>query len=522
MCNESDQNEFNRTIRFDVPAVSESKPALRYRLFPPRFERKLGNAAPLYRKAFEMAEELKESDSQRFESMRLLPFPDEETRKHWWGDNIPNELPPEERDRFIEDYNELFEILDNASLYAECDWELSPQDLDWHLDKSISDHFLWSNENITWLLMIRTCYALEHNDFELAIRSTRSLFAMADNLLKLPMMTNTILTSGNISKGASCVRKLIASGKSPNLYWPLTQIPRFSKYHLQAVESDRNCLFSWHPQLKEVDNPNRDTDLSFWQSFATKFIESFQGDTQEILMEIATFAFEGEECEIENVPWEKIKEKARKRLLEQAAETYKNDPTSFEAYKESLYSPNLQTILDELPRIKQTILDGGYAPERVEQLCAEHLIAIYTVRIHEELLDEVTKWFGVDYLTWQAHPNGKAQEAAHQIIQSYGTKLADMAANTLGIFAYEMLTGCEQEIDALRIVEAIRLYAASHDGKLPKKLDKITEVPIPWDPTTGKSFKYKVEKTDEGRLGVLKFTSKGVWKYRYEIQITSL
>ena len=525
MCNESDQNEFKRTIRFDVPAVSESKPALRYRLFPARFERKLGNAAPVYRKAFEIAKGLEGNDKEQFDSMQLLTVRDEHQRKLNWGDDIPDELSPAEREQFIQDYAELLAILDDASLYAECDWEFSTEDLSWYSDDSLLELLFNPVRNTARLLKVRTCHALEQDDMELAIQSIKSLYAMADNFLKMPLIMNSLIASSIADSAASCVDALIASGKSPNLYWPLTQIPRFSHYHLRTVESERNDIFTYYPQLKEIDNPARDEDHDFWLEFGEKFLVGIQGHWDldmyiDMDMKMKETTENDQACPEETLSREELRKQKRAEIIESLEEILKDHPEAFEVYKKSLYPADPQTILDELPVIKQTVLDWGYSPERIERLCAEHLVAIYTVRVHEELFDDVTKWFGVDYLTWQAHPNGKAREAVNQTVESYGTKLAGMIANTLSVFAYEILVGCEQEIDALRVVEAIRLYAASHDGKLPKKLDKITEVPIPWDPTTGKSFKYKVEKTDEGRLGVLKFTSKGVWKYRYEIRIT--
>jgi hypothetical protein len=51
----------------------------------------------------------------------------------------------------------------------------------------------------------------------------------------------------------------------------------------------------------------------------------------------------------------------------------------------------------------------------------------------------------------------------------------------------------QRRIDALRIVEALRLHAALHEGKLPEKLSDITDVPIPPDPASGKPFDYKLE-----------------------------
>jgi hypothetical protein len=52
----------------------------------------------------------------------------------------------------------------------------------------------------------------------------------------------------------------------------------------------------------------------------------------------------------------------------------------------------------------------------------------------------------------------------------------------------------EQQIALLRLVEALRLYAAEHDGKLPAQLADIT-VPLPVDPVTGKPFTYTLEGT---------------------------
>jgi hypothetical protein len=48
----------------------------------------------------------------------------------------------------------------------------------------------------------------------------------------------------------------------------------------------------------------------------------------------------------------------------------------------------------------------------------------------------------------------------------------------------------DRRVAALRVVEAVRHYAATHGGKLPQKLAQITETPIPRDPFTGKPFEY--------------------------------
>ncbi len=54
-------------------------------------------------------------------------------------------------------------------------------------------------------------------------------------------------------------------------------------------------------------------------------------------------------------------------------------------------------------------------------------------------------------------------------------------------------TRLDRRIAALTCVEALRAYAAAHDGKkLPSSLDEIKDVPQPLDPVNGKPFDYRV------------------------------
>jgi hypothetical protein len=53
-------------------------------------------------------------------------------------------------------------------------------------------------------------------------------------------------------------------------------------------------------------------------------------------------------------------------------------------------------------------------------------------------------------------------------------------------------TQMDRRIAAFRCIEAVRLYAADHDGKLPSSLAEFKEAPAPLDPVTGKPFDYKL------------------------------
>jgi hypothetical protein len=85
--------------------------------------------------------------------------------------------------------------------------------------------------------------------------------------------------------------------------------------------------------------------------------------------------------------------------------------------------------------------------------------------------------------------------AIHERIKDFRTVLGVKGSYLLTSILNTYISShkIEREIDALRIVEALRHYAANHEGHLPESLDKISELPIPNDPFTGKPFHYEVK-----------------------------
>ena len=56
----------------------------------------------------------------------------------------------------------------------------------------------------------------------------------------------------------------------------------------------------------------------------------------------------------------------------------------------------------------------------------------------------------------------------------------------------------ENNLNAMQCVEAIRNYAATHDGRLPEKLSDMSDLELPNDVMGNKAFKY--ERTAKGAL----------------------
>jgi hypothetical protein len=47
----------------------------------------------------------------------------------------------------------------------------------------------------------------------------------------------------------------------------------------------------------------------------------------------------------------------------------------------------------------------------------------------------------------------------------------------------------------VQCIEALRAFAAAHEGKLPSSLEEMVDTPAPTDPATGKAFEYSVSGT---------------------------
>jgi len=145
------------------------------------------------------------------------------------------------------------------------------------------------------------------------------------------------------------------------------------------------------------------------------------------------------------------------------------------------------------PKAKQHLIAQGRDPQVVEAMPVAQVMIYYMVGQYEYRRDQMFKWVAVPYSQAMA---GYKQEK-EEMLQAFaadpiGNFLPKILLPAVGA-AYTAFVKLDRKFAALRCVEAIRLYAASHHGQLPASLDDIVEVPIPLDPITGKPFIYHVE-----------------------------
>src|SRR5438046_2214852 len=144
------------------------------------------------------------------------------------------------------------------------------------------------------------------------------------------------------------------------------------------------------------------------------------------------------------------------------------------------------------PAARKFLIAQGRNAEDVDALPVVQVGLLYAVSLYEERYDELRKWQGVPY--------ARARAALVKIEKEIGAHRAE-DVNFATVFADLMLPAVQKVLLAsqrtdrqtagLRCVEAIRLYAAANDGRLPATLDDIHDAPIPLDPITGDAFTYK-------------------------------
>jgi hypothetical protein len=129
------------------------------------------------------------------------------------------------------------------------------------------------------------------------------------------------------------------------------------------------------------------------------------------------------------------------------------------------------------------LVEGGYARELVKQFPPAQVILLEDKQRYEYHRDEGMKLMNLPVCQmealagpWKSLPFADA--ALFDALVPAVVKFRRAPARL------------EQRLALLRCIEALRLYAAGHDGQLPDRLAHVG-VPLPDDPFTGKPFRYR-------------------------------
>jgi hypothetical protein len=284
--------------------------------------------------------------------------------------------------------------------------------------------------------------ALHHYDD--AVRTAKTMFAMARHMSESPLFISELVGIAIALTAIDPLQEMLEQPGCPNLYWALTNLPD----HLVSIELGLQGERSWIP--------GEFIDLDFKAPMTEEAISRTIAHVDKV--------------------WG----------LE-LAEANKKPEIGTRAFLDA-------RVKDEglLKAARRRLVAAGQPEERVSQFPPDQVILLDEMREYEERRDSLMKIMLLP--PWQFEPLWKPMQAWSTPKKANAMDRALFADLLLpAVHKVHRRQGMlDQRIALLRHVEALRLYAADHDGKLPATLAEIT-VPLPVDPFTGKPFRYEVQ-----------------------------
>lgn len=432
--------EEKKTVPIVLYPAPEPRPALKYQLLPPFMERRPGNAAvwwnrvPAERDAF-FAKFGKESGkSGRIDTWMNIPL----------GDPREKEYREKELSKVIHllKPGNVFSDMERAARFESCDWQLPVHEVKPFeiLIPEIQQSRLYAR-----VLSAKAHLEIAEGKYDEAVRTLQTGYAEARQVAQGQTLVNPLV--GVVIAGIMShqVQQFIQQPDAPNLYWALSTLPRPLVDFRPGCEAESNLLYLQFPKLRGLDKKNLSADE--WG----KLLNSVVADLT--------------------------------RLSASGVVGKKGDTSPI---------TTVISILQGYPLAKRYLIEQGRNAAEVEAMPAAQVVLLYSVRLHDELNDEHFKWF---FLPSSEVGREQLQAAMREAQTCLAKREIIPFARVLELLvawpAKKAETRCQWNLAMLRVFEAMRLYAAAHDGRWPDSLSDITEVPIPTNPCDDKPFVYQ-------------------------------
>jgi hypothetical protein len=410
------------------PAAAPS-PALRYRLLPELRDQQPGNALLLYYKAFNPESQFGVRKQEVQEALeKAAEMPLDELRKD------PGVV------RWIQK-TQMLDMIDQAARRSYVDWELTQGVREHGIGLLLPD--VSSMRRYADYLAARTRLDVADGNFDRAVHGLQTGFALSRHLSEAPTLIHALVGISVAAKMFPQIDALIQQPGAPNLYWALSDLPHpFIDLHKGYL--GEQLMMEWlAPGVRDRVNDPSATPMTPEQ-------------LQTIADRIATI--EGGRTPAAGAP-------SRLLLSVLTARRY--------------------------PAAKQWLASRGWNTEQIEAIPVTQAALMYEVYNYDRLFDEMMKWISQPVPVALAGLEQAERHLQEDVRQTGQVSLARfLLPATQRVYLRQVQI--DRRIAALRCVEAIRLHAAAHGGKLPASLNDVTEVPVPSDPATGQPFPYAV------------------------------
>lgn len=448
-----------KAIELTVSPAAAPVPSFKYSLLPSSARLNPGDAAPiLLRLRFEVNEQDWTEMSQKTAGWNQTPIRD---------------LPLPEIKAMVEKWRRRLDLLAIAARRQQCDWSypLAEQRTD-VIDIGLAD--VTTMRDLSRLQTVKARLEIAEGRFDEAARSIETNLAFVRKVGSGPFLINALVGIAMAAQTLAVAEDWIAAPGSPNLYWGLTALPRPLIDAYDAFEQERLLASNVIPELIAEESPQTPEG---W-SLRLKAMH------------------------------DRIRQVGSRLLPELQPETDK--PTA--RLKASLGADLSEYKRRHLPTFRKLLADhGGFGADRVTAMTDDEAAARGLALGFRIVWDRL---FQPAYLSLPEAEGLREQYERENKAAQEGPFALFAMINASVLPAMQSTARLPRKVAMLRAVEAVRMYAAAHEGRLPNSLGDVHEVPVPVDPVSGSSFSWKVD----GDVATLAApTSPEMWSQDYRI-----
>ncbi|MFO0900365.1 MAG: hypothetical protein U0836_23265 [Pirellulales bacterium] len=353
---------------------------------------------------------------------------------NWLGVQL-TDLPLQDVENTVGVYRNQLEEVRRASLRVVCDWEDPVREQGF---ATLLPH-LQKTRALARVLALKARLQIAQGKFDEAAKTLVLGFSLGQHSSQGTTLIHALVGAVHVGLMLDCIEDWVGRPGAPNLYWALSTVPEPLISVRKALEFERHGLeFSAH-LLKQLDQRALSPE-----------------EAQTLAREI----------------WQWAGDSAAGR----------------DQIQDTLFVAGW--ALKNYGAARADLLVRGYSESQLNAWPALQVVLLHAWKQFEEIRDDYFKW---TLAAQTASPAMRAQiEDVVKQAEREGKGYPFIRMLPAVSNARESLKRAPRRIDALRTVEALRLFAAKH-GRLPKSLDEIQDVPVPVDVLTGQPFPYRLE-----------------------------
>ena len=457
-----------RIYRMTITPAAEPSPIFKYRFCVPPRETIAANAATSYLRSFGEGSLSRPLDA-------AIEEYGHDDMGEWWtlNDGVPIEglleTPAKKVSQTFDGYIKGF--IERATRCRYCDWGLAEEDLS---GPEVIEFLLPSvqqTRSISRVLALQTRIAIAEKRFDRAAELMRMNYQLGSSVGKMKFLVCSLVGLAEVGITNDTMIDMIATPGSPNMYYALSELPRPMVDLRESFRMEMSFVEAFLSEL--FDTAKADLGLAGWREKMSRISNQISGGYVSVQSNIANVPFDGE------------------GVAEGLADIQPDPSVEQLAFR---MAPTVVGIFAYGPA-KQQLIDGGADAKEVEVMPVAKVVTVAACQSIRSRENRSERWL---YQPYDVALRGfQQEEVAMEAVQ----RLNPLAQPGKIIASYLLASGhqvfqaqarVQRDIDALRVIEAIRMHVAK-TGSLPASLDEIKVVPVPVNPVNSKPFSYQLK-----------------------------